>query len=345
MIQMRSEQDIGASIIAHGIKCNEFELGANITTLTMMDNGCAVGLGDGRVMSFNGNQVTEVAKHDGAVSKVVAIQGNQIISSGQDGLIHCAAIDALKSESREIRAADGSWVEAMAYNAQKDVLAYAVGIALTITRQGDTIAWYNNHPSTVTGIAIAPSGLEVAVAHYDGVTIWSTEGASEGRLLSWKGSIIGVSWSPNGRYVVASTQDREIHVWDLVSGKDFRFGGFKGKVRQIGWTNCCNYMVTTGSDVIAAWPLAGDPGSFPPQEIGYVFSANVSAIAVSERIDRLAGGFTNGSILIGNAKNGEALNARNGSGAEITDMAWNKAQSELLFGTRDGVIGTILIKS
>lgn len=344
MIQMTSDHDIGARIIAKGIKSSEYNLGANVTTLCLHKNGCAAGLGDGRVISFINNEAVELVAHDGAVTKLVSTDGQNIVSCGQDGLIQSSSLTNNTKDNLQIRKADHSWIEVMVYNDQKSILAYAVGNELTILQNGKEIARYDNHPSTITGISFSPSAMEVAVSHYDGITIWPTENKADGRTLSWKGSIIGVSWSPNGQYVVASTQDREIHIWDLVSGKDFRFGGFKGKVRQISWTSCSSYMVTTGSDVIAAWPLAGDPGAFPPQEIGYVFAANVNSIAIGERIDRLAGGFTDGSILIGNARNGEALIARNGNGSEITDMVWNNEQNELLFGTRDGVIGTLVIE-
>lgn len=339
MIQMMSEKDIGAQRIAPGIKSQEYEIGTNITVLSMTDMGCAVGLGDGRVLSFTGQEASELVQHDGAVTTLIATPKNQIISTGQDGLIFCAE----EGKNTEMRAADGAWIEVSAYHSPKGIYAFAVGNTVVLCAGTKEIASYFDHPSTITGLAFSPSGNEIAVSHYDGISIWPIGSDAQPRILSWKGSIVGVSWSPNGRYIVASTQDREIHIWDMVSGKDFRFGGFKGKVRQVGWSNCSNYMVTSGADVIAAWPVAGDPGSFPPKEIGYVFSASVSAIAIGEKLDRVAGGFTDGSVLIGNIRNGEALIARVGTGAEVTQMQWNQDQSELLYGTRDGIIGTLTL--
>ena len=167
--------------------------------------------------------------------------------------------------------------------------------------------------------------------------------------LYWKGSAISVSWSPDGRYIAAATQDRELHVWDLATGKDYRLGGFTAKVRQIGWSEDSSHLVSSGSDVIAAWPITGGPGAFPPREIGYVCAAQVTAVAAGGPCDRLAGGFSNGAVLIGDAKSGDALIARAGAEGEagaITQLTWDTTGFErLYFGTRDKRCGVISIQS
>ena len=343
MTEMFNTKDIGAQRISPHIKSQEYEIGTNITALCLTQKGCVVGLGDGRVMRIEGKNIDELAIHDGAVTSVIKTS-DSVISSGQDGMVFYAK-DGAGGEKGEYRAADGNWVEVATYHEAKELYAFAVGKTVTVKSKDSILGYFSDHSSTITGLAFSPNGDEIAVSHYDFVTIWSIEGNVKPRRLAWKGSLIQVSWSPNGRYIVASTQDREIHIWDLISGKDYRFGGFKGKVKNIGWTDCSNYMITSGTDVIAAWPITADPGTFPPKEIGYVYSANVSCIACGKQFDRVAGGFSDGSILIGNIKNSEALVARNGTGAEITEMVWNHDQSELLFGTKDGVIGTIKFQS
>src|SRR5262249_45983994 len=52
-------------------------------------------------------------------------------------------------------------------------------------------------PSTVGGLAFAPKGLRVAVAHYGGVTVWFPNMAAKPEFLEWAGSHLGVVFSPD----------------------------------------------------------------------------------------------------------------------------------------------------
>ena len=51
-------------------------------------------------------------------------------------------------------------------------------------------------PSTVGGLAFAPKGLRVAVAHYNGVTLWFPNMAAKPDFLEWAGSHLGRHLQP-----------------------------------------------------------------------------------------------------------------------------------------------------
>src|SRR5262249_14419504 len=55
-------------------------------------------------------------------------------------------------------------------------------------------------PSTVGGLAFAPKGLRLAIAHYNGLTLWFANAQSEPERLQWKGSHLEVVVSPDGRF-------------------------------------------------------------------------------------------------------------------------------------------------
>ena len=162
--------------------------------------------------------------------------------------------------------------------------------------------------------------------------------------LIWAGSLTGLSVSPNNQYVAAATQDRELHIWDLVSGRDFRLGGYQRKVKAFGWTDDSSYLYTSGADVLVAWGLAGDPGAIPPVEIGYAFSQTISAVAEIGSRSRLVAGFTDGSLMIGEAQMGTAKIARSGQGAPVTAIVSDETLTSFAFGTADGCVGTVALK-
>ena len=54
-------------------------------------------------------------------------------------------------------------------------------------------------PSTVGGLAFLPKGFRLAIAHYNGATLWfPNAAAAEPEKFEWKGSHLGVSVSPDG---------------------------------------------------------------------------------------------------------------------------------------------------
>lgn len=332
------ERDLGIDQIAPGITATELKREGNITCMTLSDDAVYLGLGDGQVVKLDKSFTEDtVASHTGAVVSLSEGQDGSIFSAGQDGRVmrHCGGDAAIISED------ENDWVNALSTSNATGYLAVAKGRELNVFDGDSLMAHFQSPTSTFTDVVFSPDGKELAASCYNGVSLFSTTDPDKADILPWKGSLVEVSWSPDGRFIAAATQDREIHMWDLVDGKDYRLGGFTAKPRQLCWTACSNYLISLGSDVIAAWPLAGGPGAFPPQEIGYASNAQLSAVTAGGAIDRIAGGFSDGSILIGNIRSGEAMIARIPDGASVTVLEWEKGQKTLYFGTAAGNYGAI----
>ena len=75
------------------------------------------------------------------------------------------------------------------------------------------------------GLAFAPKGRRLAIAHYNGATLWFPNTAAAPERLEWKGSHVGVTFSPDGRYLVTAMQESALHGWRLVDGKHMRMSG------------------------------------------------------------------------------------------------------------------------
>src|SRR5213593_2446844 len=48
-------------------------------------------------------------------------------------------------------------------------------------------------PSSAGGLAFAPKGLRLAIAHYNGATLWFPNAAAEPERLEWRGSHLAVT--------------------------------------------------------------------------------------------------------------------------------------------------------
>lgn len=283
--------DQGTMEIGEGVSSRHLHMNANVTGLCAVASGrhvmqFACGLGNGDVVLFDGEGAAGpgLRAHGAAVTGMVHGDG-ALYSTGQDGRL--LRHDVATGASEEILAVRKGWLHGLAFAPAAGLLACIAGreIIVAPTRTGDgtvTDMRFDNHPSTVAGLAFSPDGRRLAAAHYDGVTLWALDGSGEGELLTWKGSHVGVSWSPDGRFVVSATQERELHIWDLVTGKDYRLGGYAAKTHSLAWTNPelgPVKLACSGADVITAWPF-GDvgPGRLPPVEIGYVYSGRVTKV-------------------------------------------------------------------
>ena len=58
-----------------------------------------------------------------------------------------------------------------------------------------------------------PKGYRLALAHYNGVSLWFPNVEAAPTFLEWKGSHLDASSSPDGRFIVTSMQENALHGW------------------------------------------------------------------------------------------------------------------------------------
>ncbi|MEM7719059.1 MAG: hypothetical protein AAF222_07630 [Pseudomonadota bacterium] len=321
--------DKGVRQVAPGVECKEMSLGANVTCLAYDAGAIYAGLGDGRVVMVQDGKAETVATHAGAVTGLVVSAASLVISSGQDGRLLCNGVDVIKPRS--------DWITALCQTKDHTRTAVLSGRAVNVIEDGQIIASLDDFPSTVTGAEFFGAGNRLAISHYGGLSLWSIDRFAKPERLTWAGSMISASVSPDERYIAGATQDREVHVWDFAANRDFRLGGYRTKVKSMGWSLDVPYLYTTGADALVAWGLAGDPGAFPPKEIGYAFSEAVSAVSPTAQSDRMPAGFTDGSLLLGEVTKGTAKIVRAASGGAVTKII--TAGDAFCFGTQSGEVG------
>lgn len=335
------ERDLGSERMADGVTRREAKLHANLTALAFSADGrLAAATGDGTLLVHAACGIDDppLRIEAGFPLTHLAARGDGFVCGGQDGKLLAVAADGTVATLHD---AGSRWLEALAVSADGTVAAsFGRGIAI-IDRDGRTLQT-GLHPSTISGLAFSPDGGRVAASHYDGVTVWNVADASHDLRLEWKGSHIAVSWSPDGRYVASSTQERELHVWDLVPLKDFRLGGYSAKVRSLGWIAGARALACSGADVVTVWPLAeGGPGAGQPIEVGYVYASRVTMVSPHPAKPWVASGFSNGAMLLGGISKGEARILRPGDGDEIVALCWSPGGLGLAAGTRGGTLVSV----
>ena len=154
-------------------------------------------------------------------------------------------------------------------------------------------------PSTPGGLAFLPKGLRLAIAHYNGVTLWFPNAQTEPERLAWKGSHLGVTVSPDGRFVVTTMQEPMLHGWRLADAKDMRMSGYSARVRSLAWTPGGKWLATSGSNQLVLWPFQAKDGPMGKQpRIVAPTEVQIEAVACHPKQDVVAVGCMDGLVLI-----------------------------------------------
>ncbi len=277
-----------------------------------------------------------VEVHAGGILGVTS-DGKRIVTGGDDGKIVATAGDM----SAATIATDPKhrWIDRVAI-APDGTIAWSAGKeAFVQSRKSGPRKL--EAPSTVGVLAFAPKGLRLAVAHYNGVTLWfpNAPGASPERL-EWKGSHLDVTFSPDGRYLVTAMQEPSLHGWRLMDGKHMRMSGYATKVRSTAWTADGKWLATSGASPLIVWPFQGKDGPMGKEPLTLAPAEHkVSAVACHPKNDVIAAGYEDGLVLLVRMSDGAEILARRPGGSPVSVLAWNAAGTALAFGTEEGDAG------
>jgi WD40 repeat protein len=277
-----------------------------------------------------------VAVHDGAILATAADE-RRVVSGGDDGKL--AATNA-KGETRTLATdAKHRWIDHVALG-RGGAVAWSAGKTAFV--QGKEQRELEVR-STVGGVAFLPKGFRLVVAHYNGATLWfpnATGAAAE--KLEWKGSHLGATVSPDGRFLVTSMQEPMLHGWRLADGKHMRMSGYATRVTSLAWTADGDWLVTSGATQLILWPFQGKDGPMGKEPRLLAPSDHrVTTVAAHPGQAIVATGFDHGMILLIRVADGAEILARRPAAAPVTALGWSADGQSLAFGTEDGDAGII----
>ncbi len=321
-------------------------LDAYVVGVAHLENGTlAAALGDGRVTfigSENADAPRFISVHDGACLSLSVDLGEEgFLTGGDDGRLVSTDSDG---ETTSIADIAGRWVEPIAVSMASGLRAAAFGKTVRLfARDGSEIGTFD-HVNTVGGLAFDPKGRRLAAAHYGGASLWwAKAGRQQPKPLTWSGSHLSLTWSPNGKYIVTAMQENELHGWRVSDGADMRMSGYPAKVKSMSWLPKGRYLATSGAEAVVCWPFHGKGGPIgkAPLDLGWGFEGVVTVVAAHPRHDVVAAGYEDGAtILVQIDRAHPVLVKRPGDGA-VTALAWSADGQHLALGTESGFIGRI----
>lgn len=314
------------------------EAGAHVVAAAFVDDEPALALADGSLLIGAPDAGRRIVAHpDGAVL-VATSDGNRLITGGDDGRV---VATSAAGETMEIADEKGRWIDAV--TTRGEVIAWSVGKqARSRDAAGAVKSW--SAPSTVRGLCLLPKGYRLALAHYNGVSLWFPNVAAEPTLLEWKGSHLDATFSPDGRFLVTSMQENALHGWRLVDSRNMRMTGYPGKTRSVSWSAEGHWLATSGADACVVWPFRDKDGPMgkAPRECG-VRAARVTQVAFHPRALVVAIGYADGLVLLCRLGDGAEILVRAPGEGAISAFAWDSTGARLLFGLESGLAGLLTL--
>ncbi|MBA3448136.1 MAG: WD40 repeat domain-containing protein [Pseudaminobacter sp.] len=294
-------------------------------------------LADGVVHRLDyGHKISQA--NDGLLCATLDLTGTKLITGGEDGKVFVTGPDG---EATIVAEAGKKWITSVSAGPQGSI-AFATGRNATV-RFADGKTKDFVHPRSVEGLAFAPKGMRFGVARYNGATLHFP--ATDGKPVEheWAGAHTGVTFSPDGNFLVTTMQENALHGWKLADGKHMRMTGYPAKVKSLSWSAKGKWLASSGAPAAIVWPFSGKDGPMgkAPLELGTRGNSMVTSVTCHPSEDIIAIGYHDGMVIAARfADNKEVLVRRPGKGA-ITSMMWDHDEKRIAFGSEAGDCGVI----
>ncbi len=317
------------------------DAGAHVTAAAWLKGTAAFALGDGTVLLAKDGATHRATAHPDAAILVAACDGERLVTGGDDGRV---AVTGADGSTRDFASTGGAWVDAIALH-PGGAVAWSAGKRVTARDDKGRDKLFDA-PSSVRGLCFAPKGYRLAMAHYNGATLWFPNLDKEPERLEWKGSHLDVTWSPDGRFVITSMQENALHGWRLLPDKGhMRMSGYPAKTRSLSWSHDGKWLATSGADAVIVWPFDSREGPMgkAPRECG-VRPARVARVAFHPKGYVLAAAYEDGCVLLIRLTDASELLVRRAvPESGVTALAWDEAGQRLAFGCEDGAAGVLAL--
>lgn len=300
---------------------------SQVVAVHFVDRSPVFVLGEETLLFAEGER--KVGVHGGGIL-ASACDGKRIVTGGDDGRL--MATDAQGAVTELATDEKKRWIDQVALGSDRAVAWSAGKVAHVITGKGEQRSF--EAQSTVAGLAFAPKGFRLAIAHYNGVSFWFPNAAAKPEVFEWKGSHLGVTISPDGRFMVTMMQESTLHGWRIADQKHMRMSGYSTRVRSLSWTADGAFLATSGSEQLILWPFDGKDGPMGRQpRVLAPSEARVTVVAAHPKQPVVAAGYGDGTVWLVRIDDGALIAARQADGTPITALGWEPSGQVLAFGT------------
>lgn len=235
---------------------------SGINSLSFSPNGAFLSVGSARIVNVIDTQSSKIRHRFSLKNKVDSIafsKDNQFLAAGtEQGEIIVWDLATYK-ERFSIQTSSGS-IRSLAFHPDgKSIAAGFLNHSVTLWKLSEQrkVHTFKGHTAAVMSVSFHPQGTYLLSAGMDGrVRLWDASTYRLVRSLSSKGSIWQATFSPQGKYMIASSSwPRTATIWETETGKKQR-----ELKAQSGWMlsaefNSQGNLIATAADngVVTVW--------------------------------------------------------------------------------------------
>jgi WD40 repeat protein len=233
-----------------------------------------------------------------------------------------------------------AWVEHLAFqpkSATPLLFASAGKKLVAINLDGSIAHTFPDAPKTITALVWHPEGTACAVAYFGGVCIWDAQTFAVQKEFPYGNTIHALTWSPDGRWLVAGCQDNAVHLWAPAQDLELHMSGYETKLKELSFSQDSKWLATGGGVDACIWDCTGDgPEGRTPLQLPH--KARVCATAFQHQHSLLATAAADGEFCLWSPSRKNPLVAEVKMPSAATKFAWRFDDALLAVGTEQGAI-------
>ncbi len=280
-----------------------------------------------------------------------------LATGGQDGVVRFW--NAVTGQQTAEVKLGSAWVEHLAWQpAGSELAGAATGASklagpqllfaaagkklVALNPDGTVIHTFPDAPKTISALAVAHPSLvtghsSLASSHFGGVNLWRTDTFAAGKELPYGNAILALTWSPDGRWLVAGCHDNAVHLWVPAEDMELQMSGYETKLKELSFSRDSKWLATGGGRDACIWDCAG-AGPEGREPLLLPHSARVCAVAFQNEHGLLATAAAGGEFCLWSPTRKNPLVAEVKMPATATKFAWRPDDTFLAVGTEKGAV-------
>ncbi|MBI2515585.1 MAG: PD40 domain-containing protein [Opitutae bacterium] len=260
-----------------------------------------------------------------------------LATGGQDGCVRFwnSVTGAQVAETK----VGNAWVEHLAWRpAHSPLLFAAAGRKLVALKPDGSVAHtFADAPKTISSLAWRADGSACAAACFGHVVVWDANTFAAQKEFAYGNAIYALTWSPDGRWLVAGCHDNAVHLWVPAEDLELHMSGYETRLKELSFSHDSKWLATGGGRDSCIWDCSG-AGPEGREPLLLPHSARTCAVAFQNGHGLLATGAADGEFCLWAPTRKNPLVAEVKMPAAATKFAWRGDDALLAVGTEKGQI-------
>ena len=120
--------------------------------------------------------------------------------------------------------------------------------------------------------------------------VWDAATFTAHKEFPYGNAIYALTWSPDGRWLVAGCHDNSVHLWAPAEDLELHMSGYETRLKELSFSQDSKWLATGGGRDVCVWDCAGaGPEGREPLQLPQ--TGRTTAVAFQNQHGLLATGF------------------------------------------------------